>query len=100
MIVEKMLESCPAERRFMKGTLLSAAAMLAFATAGHASELSEVEAQAKQLRDENQVLTKRLADLERRQRKLEAKTAGQTDVAIRQANPVGSMAADYNANKT
>jgi hypothetical protein len=62
---------------------------------GHASELSDIEAQAKQLREQNQALTKRIADLERRQRKLEAQPAKQPAVAARSANPVDSMAADY-----
>ena len=100
MIVEKMVEHRAAGQYFIKGTLLSAATMLLFATAGHASELSEIEAQAKQLRDQSQVLTKRLADLEKRQRRLEAKTASQADVATRPANPAGSMDADYNSYKT
>jgi predicted porin len=61
---------------------------LAFAAAGHADELSDIQAQAKQLREQNQAMTKRLADLEKRQKALETKPAVST------ANPVDSMAAD------
>jgi cell division protein ZapA (FtsZ GTPase activity inhibitor) len=43
----------------------SAAAILAFAAIAHADELSDVQAQAKQLREQ---MSKRLADLEKRQR--------------------------------
>ena len=46
-------------------------AVFAFAAAGHADELSDIQAQAKQLREQNQAMTKRLADLEKRQQKLE-----------------------------
>jgi predicted porin len=46
-------------------------AVFAFAAAAHADELSDIQAQAKQLREQNQAMTKRLADLEKRQQKLE-----------------------------
>ncbi len=71
----------------MKRTFISAAAILAFAATAHADELSDIQAQAKQLRDQNATMTKRLADLEKRQKALEA----QKPVAI---NPVDAMAAD------
>jgi predicted porin len=79
--------------RFFWGTyvrriLLSSVAVFAFAAAGHADELSDIQAQSKQLRDQNQALTKRLADLEKRQQKLEK----QPVVAI--GNPGDAMAAD------
>jgi predicted porin len=61
---------------------------LALATAAHADELSDIQAQAKQLREQNQAMTKRLADLEKRQKALETKPA------VSAANPVDSMAAD------
>src|ERR1700732_3036157 len=73
---------------YVKRTFISAAAVLAFAAAGHADELSDIQAQAKQLREQNQAMTKRLADLEKRQKALETKPAVST------ANPVDSMAAD------
>jgi hypothetical protein len=50
----------------VKRILISAAAAFAVATTGHADELSDIQAQSKQLREQNQALTKRLADLERR----------------------------------
>jgi predicted porin len=69
---------------YVKRTFISAAAILAFAATAHADELSDVQAQAKQLREQ---MTKRLADLEKRQKALEAAKP----VAI---NPVDAMAAD------
>jgi predicted porin len=75
----------------VKRTFISAAAILAFAATAHADELSDVQAQAKQLREQsaaqNAAMTKRIADLEKRQKALEA----QKPVAI---NPVDAMAAD------
>ena len=71
----------------MKRTFISAAAILAFAATAHADELTDIQAQAKQLRDQNAAMTKRLADLEKRQKALEASKP----VVI---NPVDAMAAD------
>ena len=65
-------------------------AVFAFAAAGHADELSDIQAQSKQLREQNQALTKRLADLERRQQKLEQ----QPQAAMPRINPGDAMAAD------
>ncbi len=79
----------------MRTTFISAAAVCAFATASHASELSDIQAQAKQLQEQNQALTKRIADLEKRQRKLETQPAKQPAVAARSAKPADTMAADY-----
>jgi predicted porin len=73
---------------YVKKTFISAAAVLAFAATAHADELSDIQAQSKQLREQNQAMQKRLADLEKRQKALEAKP-----VALN-ANPVDSMAAD------
>src|SRR6185437_17114240 len=57
---------------YVKRTFISAAAVLAFAaTAAHADELTDIQAQAKQLREQNATMTKRLADLEKRQKALE-----------------------------
>ena len=50
-------------------------AVFAFAATGHADELSDIQAQSKQLRDQNQALMKRLSDLEKRQQKLEKQPA-------------------------
>ncbi|MGA9298702.1 MAG: porin [Bradyrhizobium sp.] len=71
----------------MKKTFISAAAVLAFAAAAHADELSDIQSQARQLRDQNAAMTRRLADLEKRQKALET----QKPVMI---NPVDAMAAD------
>jgi predicted porin len=70
----------------VKKTFISAAAILAFAAAtAHADELTDIQAQAKQIREQNATMTKRLADLEKRQKALEAKPT---------INPVDAMAAD------
>ena len=45
----------------MKRILLSSVAVFAFAAVAHADELSDIQAQSKQLREQNQALTKRLA---------------------------------------
>ena len=87
-------------RAIVRGTLvkriiLSAAAVFAVATTAYANELSDIQAQSNQLREQNQALTKRIADLERRQRKLEGQAAKQPTVAARRANPADSMAADF-----
>ena len=75
---------------YVKRTFISAAAILAFAaTAAHADELNDIQAQAKQLREQNAAMTKRLADLEKRQKALEATKP----VAIT-VNPVDALAAD------
>ena len=73
----------------MKKTFISAAAILAFAATAHADELSDIQAQSKQLREQNQAMTKRLADLEKRQKALEASPAAASTI-----NPVDAMAAD------
>jgi predicted porin len=74
---------------YVKRTFISAAAILAFAATAHADELSDIQAQAKQLREQ---MTKRLADLEKRQKALETQaTAKPTTSAV---NPVDAMAAD------
>jgi predicted porin len=76
----------------MKKTFISAAAVLAFAATAHAEELTDLQSQAqqirKQIREENQALTKRLADIEKRQKALEASSAAPS------INPVDAMAAD------
>ena len=68
-------------------TFISVAALLAVATAAHADELSDVQAQAKQLREQ---MSRRLADLEKRQKVLEQ----QQKAAVPAINPVDAMAAD------
>ena len=68
------------------------AAVFAFSVAGHADELSDL--QAKQLREQNQALTKRVADLERRQQKLEKKSTAQAQPAMANRSLSDAMAAD------
>jgi len=63
-------------------------------TTAHASEVSDIQVQSKELREQNQVLTKRIADLERRQRKLESQPAKPSAVAAKPSKPADSMAAD------
>src|SRR5271168_5346557 len=68
-------------------TIISSAFLAsAIATAAHADELSDIQAQAKQLREQ---MTKRLADLEKRQKALETQKA-----AVPTISPVDAMAAD------
>ena len=78
----------------MKKTFISAAAVLAFATTAHADETSDLQSQAQQIRaqmrEQNQALIKRLADIEKRQKALEASSKQ----AAPSVNPVDAMAAD------
>jgi predicted porin len=76
----------------VRKTLLSAAAVLAFTAAGHADELSDIR--TKQLLEQNQALTKRLADLEKRQQKLERTSVAQAQPAAMKGNLGDAMAAD------
>jgi predicted porin len=79
----------------VKRILLSSVAVFAFAAVGHADELSDIQAQSKQLREQNQALTKRLSDLEKRQQKLEKQQpATQAQAAAPHINPADAMAAD------
>jgi predicted porin len=68
-------------------------AVFAFAAMAHADELTDIQAQSKQLREQNQALMKRLSDLEKRQQKLEKQPA-QAQAAVRTVNPGDAMAAD------
>src|ERR1700689_3135378 len=78
----------------MRKTFMSAATVLAFSVAGHADELSDVQPQANRLRDQNQALTKRVADLEKRQQKLEKRRVAQAQPAITNQSLSDAMAAD------
>ena len=71
----------------MKRTFITAAAVLAFAATAHADELSDIQAQSKQLREQ---MSKRLAELEKRQKALEA----QQKATVPTISPVDAMAAD------
>jgi predicted porin len=73
----------------VKRTFISAAAILAFAATAHADELSDIQAQAKQMREQNAAMAKRLADIEKRQKTLEAQKN-----AVPTISPVDAMAAD------
>jgi predicted porin len=77
----------------VKRIIISAAAVFTVATTAHAGELSDIQEQSRQLREQNQTLTKRIADLEKRQRKLEAQPA-KPATAARPDNPADAMAAD------
>jgi predicted porin len=63
-------------------------AVFAFVAVGHADELSDIRAQSKLLRDQNQALAKRLADIEKRQQKLEKQPV------VASGNLAEAMAAD------
>jgi predicted porin len=67
-------------------------AVFAFVATGHADELSDIQTQSKQLREQNQALTKRLSDLEKRQQKLEKQPAQARSATS--VNPTEAMAAD------
>jgi predicted porin len=91
----------------VKKTLISAAVVCVVATPVHADELTDIQTEAKLLRQQNQMLTKRIADLERRQRRLEAREARQPvppptprpGDAARPASPLNSIATDFAAFK-
>lgn len=74
-------------------------AVCAFTTVGRADDLSDIQAQAKQIREQNLALTKRLAELEKRQRRLEAHPAKQPSAGTGSAAPVVPTPPDYAANK-
>jgi predicted porin len=80
------------KRTFISASAISAAATLAFAATAYADEFSDIQAQAKQLREQNRAMTKRLADLEKQQKALESQTAAKP--AILRGSPVDSLAAD------
>ena len=67
-------------------------AVFAFTAMAHADELTDIQAQSKQLREQNQALMKRLTDLEKRQQKLEKQPVAQA--AVPHINPTEAMAAD------
>jgi predicted porin len=72
--------------------ILSATAILVLSSSAHADELSDIQAQARQLREQNQAMTRRLADLEKRQKALETKPA--VKPAALNINPGDAMAGD------
>jgi predicted porin len=78
----------------VKKTILFAAAAFNVATVAHADELSNLQEESRQLRAQNETLTKRIADIERRQRRLEALPAKPAAVTLA-AKPTVSVPADY-----
>jgi predicted porin len=74
----------------VKRIFISTMAILAFAAAARADELSDIQAQARQLRDQNAAIAKRLAEIEKRQKAIET----QQKAAAPVINPVDAMAAD------
>ena len=91
IVVDSRLVWAALGETLVKKGFISAAAVFGIATAAHAGELSDIQEQSRQLREQNQALTKRIADLERRQRKLEAQPVAK--------QPADSMAADYPSYK-
>ena len=89
----------------MKTAVILAVSIVSVATAAHAGELSDTQTQSEQLREQNKLLTKRIEQLEKRQRKLEAQSAShpglaaqpetQPVFAARPAKPTDTMAEDY-----
>ena len=79
----------------LKNGFISAVTIFSIATAAHAAELSPAETQSEQIREQKQVLTKRIVDLEKRLRKLEAQPTKQPVTAAQPANSTNSAAADY-----
>ena len=84
-----MAEHDPMRRNLLRG----AAAAASFAAVSRADELSDIQAQSKQLREQSQALTKRLADIEKRQQKLEQQPAIKAQAEVLQINPADAMAA-------
>jgi predicted porin len=79
--------------------LISAATVLSFATSAHAGEISDTRADPAQLHAQNEALTKRIAELEKRLRKLETQPAAPSARATPPANapkPVSASATNIN----
>jgi RNA processing factor Prp31 len=79
--------------------VISTAAILSVATAARADELPNNKTQSEQIREQNDVLAKRVVELEKRLRKLEAQPAKPPVVATRSAttaNPAAPLAGNYN----
>jgi predicted porin len=81
----------------VRKALLSTVAVISIATAARADELSDIKNQSEQVREQNQVLTKRLGELERRLHKLEDQPVRQQPVvAARPANSPASATGNFN----
>jgi predicted porin len=85
IVTEFLGEAC------VKKVFIPAAVVFSLVTAAHADELTDIQTQAQQLREQsraqNAAIAKRLADLEKRQKALEAERP-------QVVNPVDAMAAD------
>ena len=82
-----------------KKVVISTAAILSVATAAQADELPNNKTQSEQIREQNDVLAKRVVELEKRLRKLEAQPAKPPIVAARSAttaNPAAPPPGNYN----
>jgi predicted porin len=80
----------------VRRALISTAAVISFATVAHADELSDIKTQSTQIREQNQVLTNRVLELEKRLRKLETQPGKQPVVATRPPNSAVPTAGNYN----
>jgi predicted porin len=87
------------EDAFVKSVLICAASVIGLATAAHAGDLSDTQTQPEQLREHNRALLKRIEQLEKRQRKLEAQTASQPVLATQAAPQSTPAASSANATK-
>jgi hypothetical protein len=76
--------------------LLSAAMLFGIATVSHAEDASDAKTQSEQLRQQNQVLAKKLAALEQRLHKLEERPAKQAGAATPSAIPPNVTPVNYN----
>jgi predicted porin len=82
-----------------KKVVISTVAILSVATAAQADELPNNKTQSEQIREQNDVLAKRVVELEKRLRKLEAQPAKPPVVAARSAttaNPAAPPPGNYN----
>jgi predicted porin len=80
----------------VRKALISTAAVISFATAAHADEAADIKTQSKQILEQNQALTNRVLELEKRLRRLEARPAKQPIVATRPPNPAIQTTGNYN----
>jgi predicted porin len=79
----------------LKKTFIPAAIVFGIATTSHAGDLSDTKTQSEQLREQNQLLTKKLADLEQRLHKLESQPGKQPVPATQPASRPNPTSGDY-----
>jgi len=105
---EMSAENCPDEiaiaspattrlywEAIVRRAFMSAAMVFSIAAVAHAGELSDTKTQSEQLREQNQLLTKKLADLEQRLHKLESQLGKQPVSATQLPSRANSTAGDY-----